>query len=115
MWNQYEKHIIQKKSIAMNKLFVGLLVIAAGVGVFFLLRKKKDTPSHPIIKKEDIVGKWKTDPRGVGTDSNSIAYNYDFRDEGIILQSVNDSVKADTSHYSLNAQNELVWKEKLTD
>jgi hypothetical protein len=94
----------------MNKLFIGLLIVAAGAGAFFLLRKKNNTTTND-IKKEWIVGKWKAD---AGKDSAFSSYNYDFLKDGNILRSLNDSAKADTSHYEWKA-NELVWKEKISD
>ena len=95
----------------MNKLFIGLLIVAAGTGVFFLLRKKKNTTTNE-IKKEWLVGKWKAD---AGKDSAFSSYRYDFLKDGNILRSLNDSAKADTSHYEWNKANELVWKEKASD
>lgn len=96
----------------MNKLLIGLLIVAAGAGVFFLLRKKKNTTASNDIKKEWIVGKWKAD---AGKDSAFSNYSYDFLKDGNIVRSLNDSAKADTSHYEWNKAKELVWKEKVSD
>ena len=95
----------------MNKLFIGLLIVAAGAGAFFLLRKKNNTTTND-IKKEWILGKWKAD---AGKDSAFSSYSYDFLKDGNILRSLNDSAKADTSHYEWNKKNELVWKEHASD
>ena len=95
----------------MNKLFIGLLIVAAGAGVFFFLRKKKNTTTND-IKKEWILGKWKAD---AGKDSAFSSYSYDFLKDGNVVRSLNDSAKADTSHYEWNKANELVWKEKASD
>ena len=96
----------------MNKLFIGLLIVAAGAGTFFLLRKKKNTTTTNDIKKEWIIGKWKAD---AGKDSAFSMYHYDFLKDGNIVRSLNDSAKADTSHYEWKKANELVWKEKPGD
>ena len=96
----------------MNKLFIGLLLVAAGAGIFFLLQKKKSTTSNIEIKKEWIVGKWKAD---AGKDSAFSKYSYDFLKDGNIIRSLNDSAKTDTAHYEWNKVNELVWKEKIND
>jgi hypothetical protein len=96
----------------MNKLFIGLLIVAAGAGAFFLLRKKKNATATKDIKKEWIVGKWKAD---AGKDSAFSQYNYDFLKDGSIVRSINDSAKADTSHYEWNKNNELLWKENAGD
>ncbi|HMK25227.1 MAG TPA: hypothetical protein VK483_04290 [Chitinophagaceae bacterium] len=96
----------------MNKLFIGLLIVAAGAGTFFLLRKKNNTTTTNDIKKEWIVGKWKAD---AGKDSAFRSYNYDFLKDGNVIRSLNDSAKADTSHYEWNKKNELIWKKNAGD
>lgn len=98
----------------MNKLFIGLLIVAAGAGTFILLRKKKNTQISNDIKKEWIVGKWKTNAV-LANDSSFSKYQYDFQNDGNVIRSLNDSVKVDTSHYEWNKSNQLVWKEKLSD
>ena len=104
----------------MNKLFIGLLIVAAGAGAFFLLRKKNTTEVAQ-INKELIIGTWKTDAV-MANDSGFNKYSYDFQKEGIVIRSLNDSAKADTSHYEWSKANELVWpewtfseKEKVSD
>ena len=98
----------------MNKLFIGLLIIAAGAGTFILLRKKKNNEFSNDIKKEWIVGKWKTNAV-LTNDPNFSKSQFDFQKDGKVIRSLNDSVKADTSHYEWNKANQLVWKEKLSD
>ena len=98
----------------MNKLIIGLLIIAAGAGIFLLLRKKKHTTVSNEIKKEWIVGKWKSDAV-MANDSNFSKYQFDFQKDGNVVRSLNDSVKADTTYYEWNKANELVWKEKASD
>lgn len=99
----------------MKNLFIGLLIIAAGAGIFFLLKKKKAT-SEPVItiKKEFIIGKWKTDaqPRN---DSTFKDYQYEFSKEGNIIRSLNDSAVADSSFYAWDKDNNLEWKKNATD
>jgi len=96
----------------MNKLFIGLLIVAAGAGVFFVLRKKKNSSTTTKINKEWIIGKWNAD---AGKDSAFSLYSYDFLKDGNIVRSLNDSAKADTAHYEWNKKNELLWKEKAGD
>jgi hypothetical protein len=98
----------------MKKLFIGLLVVAAGGAAFFLLNNKKNTTAIASINKELIIGKWKTDAV-MANDSTFNKYSYSFQKEGIVLRSISDSVKADTSHYEWNKANELVWKENAGD
>jgi hypothetical protein len=97
----------------MNKLIIGLLIVAAGTGVFFLLRKKKDTTVTNGLNKEWIVGKWK---QNAGTTDTSFSnYQFDFQKDGHVIRSLNDSVTADTTHYEWNKANDLVWMEKHGD
>jgi hypothetical protein len=91
----------------MNKLIIGLLIIAAGTGVFFLLRKTKGTQTENRINKEWLLGKWKE----AGKDS---AGNYLFEKNGVIIHAMNDSLNTDSSYYSWK-DNDLVWKEDQTD
>ena len=42
----------------MKKLFIGLLIIAAGAGAYYFLQKKKSEPTDK-LDKELLVGKWK--------------------------------------------------------
>jgi len=98
----------------MNKLLIGLLIVAAGTGAFFLLRKKKEQTVIAELNKEWILGAWKTDAI-LQNDSNFNKYRFDFQKDGNLVRSLNDSVKADTAHYEWNKANELVWKEKAAD
>ena len=99
----------------MNKLFIGLLIVAAGAGAYFFLFKKKDKPViGNELKKEWIVGTWKTDATP-GNDSLFKQSLFNFQEDGNIIRSVGDSAKADTMHYEWNKSNELVWKQKVTD
>jgi hypothetical protein len=99
----------------MKKLFIGLLIVAAGAGVFYLLRKKKDTtePENE-IKKELIIGKWKTDAQP-GNDSAFKDYRYEFSKDGIIVRSLNDSTKTDSSFYAWSKESNLEWKKNAAD
>ena len=97
----------------MNKLFIGLLIVAAGAAaLFYFNRRTCNKPAQDSLTKEWIVGKWKAD---AGKDSVFSSYSYDFLKDGNIVRSLNDSVKADTSHYEWNKKNELVWKENAAD
>jgi len=112
----------------MNKLIIGLLVIAAGAGVFFILRNKK-TGTRQTDQKESLIGKWKLDSLDVKTkdsstwymssmqafDSNFGKYHYDFRPDGNIFISLPDSAKSDTSGYEWRNNGELLIKEMPND
>ena len=99
----------------MNKLFIGLLIVAAGAGVYFLLNKKKNETEVTTIHKEWIVGKWKAVAEQPAKDSAQPVYQYEFQKAGIVLHSLNDSATVDTTHYEWSKANELVWKQNATD
>lgn len=98
----------------MNKLLIGLLVVAAGAGVYFLLQKKKDQPVAHSLDKELIIGKWKPEPADPG-DSSNASYRYEFLETGTVLHSLNDSVLTDSSRYEWNKKDQMVWKENAAD
>lgn len=94
----------------MNKLLIGLLIIAAGAGTFLFLRKKKNETVPNEFKKELIIGKWKTNDV-MTNDSGITNFQFEFKQNGTIIRSLNDSAKADTIHFKWNKANELVWAE----
>ena len=106
----------------MNKLLIGLLIVAVGAAVLiYFNRKAGNKPTQDSLTKEWIIGKWKEDKQP-GNDSNFITYNYHFLKDGKLLRSLNDATKADTLHYEWSKNNDLVWsewtpsqKEKATD
>jgi hypothetical protein len=97
----------------MKQLLIGLLIIAAGTGIFFFVRNKKTNAQGESLNKDLIIGKWQTSQKG---DSAAIVSSYDFTKEGLIIEVSTDSLKAaDTSHYEWNKSNELVWKKTAAD
>lgn len=99
----------------MKNLIIGLLVVAAGAGVFFLLKKKK-AGTEPVIeiKKDLIIGKWKTDAQP-GNDSTFKDYQYGFSKEGNIVRSLNDSTITDSVFYTWDKESNLEWKKNVAD
>jgi hypothetical protein len=112
------------KSIAMKKIFIGLLVIAAGAGAYYFLQNKRPASKNQ-LQKELLIGKWKMDTLSghpsdsaldatlaliVELDSNLYDYHYDFLADGHILQSLDDTVTTDTSYYEWKG-NELLIKQ----
>jgi len=110
----------------MNKLFIGLLIVAAGAGAFFFLRNKKQS-NEVQVNKELLVGKWKLQSFQAGKDSGKIfltgitgpidsnqsKYDYEFTN-GDVVRSVGDSVKKTISYYEWK-KNQLVWKDDPKD
>ena len=99
----------------MKKLIIGLLVVAAGGATFFLLSQKREPGNIATINKELIIGKWKPAMPQPVADATQPHYQYEFQKDGIALRSLNDTVKADTTHYRWNAKNELVIRENTSD
>ncbi len=98
----------------MNKLLIGLLIVAAGAGVFFFLRKKENNNS-PGNEKLSITGKWQLHPPGEVIDTTYPLYQYDFMKDGQLIQSLKDSAAIDTMYYEFSSADQLVWKENRTD
>ena len=113
----------------MKKIFIGLLVIAAGAGAYYFLQIKKPAPRNN-LQKELLIGKWKMDTLAIHPydsttgiaiglpgilDSNLYAYHYNFLADGHILQSIHDTVTTDTSYYEWSKKNELLIKEGTKD
>jgi hypothetical protein len=99
----------------MKNVLIGLLVVAAGAGIFLLLRKKKNAEDTNEIKKEWIVGKWKPQLYEPAIDTTKPKYQYDFQKEGLALRAVSDSAKADSLKYEWNKTSQLVIKENAAD
>ena len=59
----------------MKKVFVGLLIVAAGAAILFLLQKKNN-PARTYIQKDLIIGKWKLDSLYNLKDSSSNQFRF---------------------------------------
>ena len=113
----------------MKKVFIGLLMLAAGAATFFLLQKKDKPITGNNIQKEWIIGKWKLDSLHFLKDSNDNflvgimgmvesnlkKYHYEFTKDGSISVSLGDSLTKDSSRYEWNKKDQLIWKEYPTD
>ena len=99
----------------MNKLIIGLLIIAAGAGAYFLLKNKKNTTETVSINKEFIIGKWKTEKDHAVKDSLQPNYQYEFKNDRIALRSISDTTKADTLKYEWGKTSQLVLKGNTAD
>jgi len=113
----------------MKKVFIGLLILAAGAATFFLLQKKDKPITRNNIQKEWIIGKWKLDSLHFLKDSNDNflvgimgmvepnlkKYHYEFTKDGSISVSLGDSLTKDSSRYEWNKKDQLIWKEYPTD
>ena len=108
----------------MNKLFIGLLIVAAGAGTFFLFQKK-NKPAKSYVQKDLIIGKWKLDSLYSLKDSGSNVmpdvmelvdphlkkYEYKFTKEGAVELWLKDSITKDSTRYEWIKEDQLAWKE----
>lgn len=99
----------------MNKLIIGLLIIAAGAGAYFLLKNKKNTTETVPVNKEFIIGKWKTASIEPLKDSAQPKFYYEFQKDGTAYRAVSDTAKADTISYAWKESIGIVLKDKATD
>ena len=108
----------------MKKLFIGLLIIAAGAGIFYFLRKQNKSLTKIDIQRDWIIGNWKLDSIDMGKDSGDIniltlldsnlyEYRYQFTADSTVYVSLKDSLTADSSRYAWGEQNELVFQNDL--
>jgi hypothetical protein len=106
----------------MNKAFIGLLIIiAAGAGVFFFLRKQNKTS----LNKEWIAGSWKLDSLAhKDSSSHGIlllpdvalkSYQYNFNTDSSKLVIVGDSGSTVSLYYQWRNGNKLMVMDNATD
>lgn len=113
----------------MKKLFIGLLIIAAGTAIFFLLQEKSKSSTANHFQQEQIIGKWEFDSLFFSKDSNDNfvpgivemldsnlrKYHYEFTKDGSVAFSLGDSLIKDSYRYEWDKENQLVWKESPAD
>ena len=114
----------------MKKILIGLLIVAAGAAIYFLLPKQQKTISNLDSQKELLIGKWKLDslvyPQKPSADdfmtsvmgmvdSLYLQYQYDFDNAGIIHILKKDSLTKDSSRYEWSGDHQLKWKEAAPD
>lgn len=100
----------------MKKILIGLLVIAAaGTSYYLYSRSKKPGTTSTSVDKNLVLGKWKTAKDASSADTAQTLYQYEFQKDGILLRSVNDTIKADTVYYEWDKAGALTWKAKATD
>ena len=81
----------------MKKVFIGLLIAAAGAATFFLLQKKNKA-AKSYIQKDLIIGKWKLDSLYNLKDSNSN-----------LLTDVLELVDPHLTSTNMNSPKEVPW------
>jgi hypothetical protein len=113
----------------MNKLIIGLLIVAAGAAALFYFNSRTcNKPAQDPLTKEWIVDKWKVDSYSPGKDSsivfllyatdlNSKKQVHQFYDQGLLVTTYpyDSLVKSDTAYYKWGKNKELIFKGKESD
>ncbi|MBI5370693.1 MAG: hypothetical protein HZA79_01570 [Sphingobacteriales bacterium] len=99
----------------MKKIFIGLLVIAAGAAAYFLFIQKKTTTEPVSVNPELILGKWNAEGRLTGKDSLKTGYQYEFQKDGLALFADTAASKTDSFHYEWNKTGQLLVKGNAAD
>lgn len=98
----------------MKKLFIGLLIVVAGTGVFYFSKPGTcNKPAQYTDYKELIIGKWKSIT--TDTDFNKYTTFYQFTYNNNIQKSLTDSLYTDTAFYQWQNENKLVWRRSESD
>jgi len=106
----------------MKKVFIVLLIVAIGAGVYFYFsRKPKASTSN---SKELIVGEWRVDSLQVPNDDTIFDFEkiglsskaiFKFDTTGLVVRQQFDSTIADTSFYRFVENNQMVWSHMPKD
>lgn len=99
----------------MKKIFIGLLILAAGAGAYYLLSQQKSIEPVTESKEKLLLGKWKAGFPAQEKDSLFAGIHYEFQKEGIALIVDTANAKTDSSVYEWSKTGELLFKEKATD
>ncbi len=99
----------------MKKIFIGLLILAAGAGAYYLLSQQKQIEPLSVSKETLLLGKWKAGFPAQGKDSLFAGLQYEFQKEGIALIIDTANAKTDSSVYEWNKTGELLFREHASD
>lgn len=100
----------------MKKIFIGLLTLAAGTALYFLVIKKgKENNNATGFQKEWIIGNWKQLLSSEVTDSLSPGQHWVFSREGFVMKPALDSLMTDTLQYHWKNETEILISKLATD
>lgn len=92
----------------MKKIFIGLLIIAAGAGIYYLLSAPKNNVPVTENRSALLIGNWKSVASGNGTDSSGLSgMLYEVQKDGLVLVRDSATVAADTVYYSWTTAGDL--------
>ena len=91
----------------MKKVWIGLLIAAAGTGVYFFIKSRQQT-DKPIVSghQEWLIGKWTGQSVDQVPDSLSSVQQWEFKQDGIAIFSKEKPLTNDTLQY--------VWKDSTS-
>ncbi|MBN8688968.1 MAG: hypothetical protein J0M10_18300 [Chitinophagales bacterium] len=99
----------------MKKIFIGLLILAAGTGAYFLL-KQPQTPTPDSENRTVLLqGNWVARFPATGKDSLFTTFQYAFLQDGLALIRDTATATTDSSYYAWSKTGDLLFKEKQTD
>jgi hypothetical protein len=99
----------------MKKIFIGLLILAAGAGAYYLLSQQKNIVSVSENKEALLLGKWKAGFPAIGKDSLFAGFQYEFLKEGLALIRDTATATTDSSVYEWSKAGELLFRENAAD
>ena len=100
----------------MKNVFIGLLVLAAGAGVyFFLIQKQKGPEQEKGLHKEWITGQWKISPPEPGGDSLLTDGQWEFRKNGEAFYQAAGQTEKDTLRFNWQQDSTLQISSRTND
>lgn len=99
----------------MKKIFIGLLILAAGAGAYYLLSQQKRIEPVSENKETLLLGKWKAGFPAQGMDSLFAGFLYEFQQDGIALIRDTANATTDSSVYEWNKAGDLLFRENAKD
>lgn len=95
----------------MKKVFIGLLIAAAGTGAYFYFQQGKKTERASTANHALLIGKWEADTLQAGKDKAFSRNSYQFADSNTLILTGHDSLaKKDTFRYQWDKADVISWK-----
>lgn len=100
----------------MKKIFIGLLIVAAGAGAYYLLSQSKNIEPVKENNTTLLLGKWKAgEPAGVNDSSLLDGTQYEVLKDGLVLMRDSTGAAPDSVYYVWTATGDLQIRTKSTD